>query len=180
MYDVVWYSPERRSDAEKVLLRLDLAEAIDRQCGDLRLSHGAVTIPGQTGVGRAACRNFLGAEGLALGSPEVASLCVLTDHGPGLVGGMLNETYILSERLGDDAEEQAQREIRVYQAPPVKSHTFAGLAWASLISCVSCAVAAVLTLPRYLKRTPVRRLRSLAELEAAAGQLVAEATRGIR
>ncbi len=179
MYDVIWYAPARRSDAEKVLRRLDLAEAVGRQCGDLRMSSEPAKIPGQSGVGLCVCRNFLGAEGLTMGSPNLAALCDLTDHGDGLVGGMLKAEYLLSEQLASDAEEQADREIRVYQAPPVKAHTFARLAWESLVACVGCSLAVIFTLPRYLKRTPTRRIRSLAELEVAAGRLVAEVKGGI-
>lgn len=179
MYDVVWYAPDRRDDAEKVIRRLDLQEAIDRQCGDLCMSDGA-QIPGQALKGRCICRNFLGAGGLALGNPDVADLCTLTDHGPGLVGGNFKAEYLLSEKLQEDADAQAQREIRAYQQPPIKSHTFARLAWSSLVSFIGCSFAAVFTLPRYFKRVPVRKLRSIAELEVAAGQLIGEVTRGIR
>jgi hypothetical protein len=179
VYDVVWYSSDRRADAEKVLRRLDLQEAIDRQIGDLCMSQDGVDIPGQKCVGRCVCRNFLGAGALSLGDPRIADLCALTDHGTGLVGGYFTAEYLLSDQLKADADAQAMLEIRAYQQPPLKSHHFLKLAWSSFVSWVACSCAVLFTLPRYLKRQKARQLRSLAELEPAAGQLISEVTRGI-
>lgn len=178
-YDVVWYSQERRADAERVLKRLDLQEAIDRQVGDLCMSQDGVPIPGQKVVGRCVCRNFLGAGDLALGDPSIADLCNLTDHGPGLVGGYFNAEYLLSDRLKIASDQQADRELAAWVSPPLKAHDFARLSWGAFWSCLGCALAALCTLHRYLKRTKKRRIRSLGELEQAAAQLLGEVARGV-
>ena len=172
MYDVVWYSPDRRDDAERVLRRLDLQEAIDRQIGDLRMSQPGIPIPGQSGIGRCVCRNFLGAECLPLGDPSITGALALTDHGPGLVGGYLTAEFLLSGELQEAQDAQAERERRALTPRAPKSHEFVALSIRAALTCLVCAFAAFWTLPRYLKRERKRRIRSLAELEVAASELL--------
>ena len=176
MYDIVWYSPSRIADAEKVLRRLDLAEAIERGCPDLLLSTPGVDIPGQRTKGRAACRNFLGAHYLAsafgLGSPGVHDLCDLTQHGEGLVGGVLKPEVLLSPEVEEAEQIQAEREARSFIVPPARFGALFRLSLGSLIAAVAYAVAALFSIPRSLKPRPQRKIRSLAELEVEAAMVM--------
>lgn len=181
MYDVVWYSPARRSDAERVLKRLSLGEAVRRDCPDLNMSSDGVPIPGQSLAGRCVCRNFIGASDcMPLGNTsKIADWCTLTDHGDGLVGGELKPEFWLSSELAQSEEIAVEREEMLRAMKPMPAGKLFRACMATLFASFALFIAFLCAIPRCFKKQRKRQIRSLAELEVEFARVFGALKRGI-
>jgi len=181
-YDVVWYSPDRMQDAERVLKRLELAEAVERDCPDLCLSQPGIRIPGQKILGRCAVRNFLGASDcLSLGCTDgIAALCDITEHGEGLVGGTLKDEFWLSSGLAAAEQIAAEREALLRAMKPPTARQLFRCARVALGTAVLSFIASIVAIPRSMKRVPPKTIRPLGILDAESLALMGAITRGVQ
>jgi hypothetical protein len=168
MYDVVWYSPERVADANRLIKRLDLAEIVSRDVpGDLVMSAPGVKIPGQATLGRAIVRNFLGASDcMKLGDGQfMESVCDITQHGDGLAGGNLKDEFLVSNEIEEAEQIAADREAAIRASRPWRFGRCAAYCWFCFWALLASTVLAIRSIPRSLRKPPVRRVRSVSELE---------------
>ncbi len=175
MYDVVWYSPERVADVDRVLTRLTVEECTARNVpGDLVMSSPGVPIPGQDVLGRCVCRNCLGAsDTLPLGNTAyMASICDLTAHGTGLVGGTLTADFLLSPEMESGEGLAAEREAMLRARVPWRFGQCLRYTWLTFVAMAASIVMCVRSIPRSLRRAPVKKIRSVGELEREFGRVL--------
>jgi hypothetical protein len=182
VYDVVWYTPNRLDDAARVLKRLTVEEVRERECPDLLMSQAGVPIPGQKVNGRCVCRNFTGAvDCMNLGATDhIASLCSLSDHGEGLVGGILLPSFWLSDGLKDAERLTEERESSLRASNPLTARQLFRCSIASLSSFIIFGIASIVAIPRSFRKEPKRKIRTLAELENEGARLFGAIARGIQ
>ena len=172
MYDIVWYSPDKVEDAGKVLVRLDVDEAIERGVPDVHMSLPCNLGPFPDVQGRVAMRNFLGTHlflsKYGIGSPDLTGLCDVTILATGLAGGNLHPKVLVSDEIKDaeriqEQREEAHREPRIWNTWQLLSEA----KWA-FYACLLALCAAVVAIPRTWHPPAKRTLRSLPELEVEA------------
>jgi hypothetical protein len=182
VYDVVWYTPNRSDDAARVLKRLTLDEVNERECPDLLMGQAGVPIPSQKVKGRCVCRNFMGAvDCMHLGATDhIASLCSISDHGEGLVGGILLPSFWLSDVLKGAEQSAEERESSLRASKPLTARQLLKCSIASLSSFVVFGIASIIAIPRSFRKEPKRKIRTLAELENEGARLFGAIARGIQ
>lgn len=156
-FDIVWFTPDRRLDAYRLVKPLSPAEVAGRdQPNPWRLAVPA-PLPDVGGrvVGEAAAivRNFLGSVALAFGAREADRLWLtrfthFTPLGPGLVGGILQPDFWGVEGVEAMAEDQRAAEEAAAALRPVT-------AGAHLRAALACVCAVPLSLYAALRAVPI-------------------------